>query len=62
MDTSAARLFYDDFNQTLVKKMNFVRNSYDPCVYNKLTMELLQLEPMLMISRFQQNQKKNYQK
>jgi hypothetical protein len=31
----AARLFYDDLNQTLTEKMNFVRNRYDPCVYNK---------------------------
>jgi hypothetical protein len=33
----AARLFYDDLNRTLAKKMNFVRNRYNPCVYNKRT-------------------------
>jgi hypothetical protein len=26
----AARLFYDDLNKTLVEKMSFVRNRYDP--------------------------------
>jgi len=31
----AARLFYDDLNKSLTERMGFVRNSYDPCVYNK---------------------------
>ena len=29
----AARLFFDDLNHTLVEKMKFKRNEYDPCVY-----------------------------
>jgi len=33
----ATRLFYNDLNKTLVEKMGFVRNGYDPCVYNKKT-------------------------
>jgi len=28
-------LFYDDLDNTIQKKMNFVQNQYDPCVYNK---------------------------
>jgi hypothetical protein len=31
----AARLFYNDLDASLVKKMNFVRNQYDPCVCNR---------------------------
>jgi len=31
----AARLFYCDLNTSLTMKMNFVRNRYDPCIYNK---------------------------
>jgi hypothetical protein len=31
----AARLFYDDLDSSLVKKMNFTRNQYDPCIYNR---------------------------
>jgi hypothetical protein len=30
----AARLFYDEFNNTLTKKMDSKRNKYDPCIYN----------------------------
>ena len=33
----AARLFYDDLNHSLTNTMGFVRNRYDPCVYNKCT-------------------------
>jgi hypothetical protein len=35
----AARLFHDDLNNTIQKKMNFVQNQYDPCVYNKWDVE-----------------------
>jgi hypothetical protein len=35
----AARLFYDDLNQSLTEKMGFGRNCYDPCVYNKDTQD-----------------------
>jgi hypothetical protein len=31
----AARLFYGDLDSSLVKKMNFTRNQYDPCIYNR---------------------------
>jgi hypothetical protein len=31
----AARLFYNDLNESLTTKMGFKRNGYDPCVYNK---------------------------
>jgi hypothetical protein len=31
----AARLFYDELKSSLTKRMNFVRNKYDPCVYNR---------------------------
>jgi hypothetical protein len=31
----AARLFYDELNNSLTTKMNFTQNKYDPCVYNK---------------------------
>jgi hypothetical protein len=31
----AARLFYDDLDNTIQKKMNFIQNQYDLCVYNK---------------------------
>lgn len=30
----AARLFYDDLNETLTQKLGFKRNQYDPCIYN----------------------------
>jgi hypothetical protein len=33
----AARLFYDDLNESLTQKMKFERNRYDPCVYNRQT-------------------------
>jgi len=33
----AARLFYDDLNESLITKMGFVRNSYNPSVYNERT-------------------------
>jgi hypothetical protein len=33
----AARLFYDELNNSLINKMKFTRNRYDPCVYNKQT-------------------------
>jgi hypothetical protein len=33
----AARLFYDDLNESLTAKMKFERNRYDPCVYNRQT-------------------------
>ncbi len=33
----AARLFYDNLNESLTEKMNFTQNQYDPCVYNKKT-------------------------
>jgi hypothetical protein len=33
----AARLFYDELDSSLTMKMNFQRNKYDPCVYNKET-------------------------
>jgi hypothetical protein len=32
----AARLFYDELDNSLTNKMGFVQNSYDPCVYNKI--------------------------
>jgi len=32
----AARLFYDELDNTLQIKMGFVQNQYDPCVYNKV--------------------------
>ncbi len=31
-----ARLFYDDLDNMIQKKMNFIQNQYDPCVCNKL--------------------------
>jgi hypothetical protein len=31
----AARLFYDDLDFLLTKRMKFTRNQYDPCVYNR---------------------------
>ena len=31
----AARLFYNELNDTLQNKMGFKQNQYDPCVYNK---------------------------
>jgi hypothetical protein len=31
----AARLFYDELDNTLTEKMGFTRTSYDPCVYNR---------------------------
>jgi hypothetical protein len=33
----AARLYYNDLNKPLVKKMGFERNRYDPWVHNKKT-------------------------
>ncbi len=33
----AARLFYDDLDNSLTNKLGFKRNAYDPCVYNKIT-------------------------
>jgi len=33
----AARLFYDELNNSLINKMKFTRNRYDPCVYNTQT-------------------------
>ncbi len=33
----AARLFYDDLNASLTEKLGFIRNKYDPCIYNKRT-------------------------
>jgi hypothetical protein len=33
----AARLFYNDLNETLTMKLGFRRNQYDPCIYNKKT-------------------------
>jgi hypothetical protein len=33
----AARLFYDELDNSLINKMHFVKNKYDPCVYNKDT-------------------------
>ena len=33
----AARLFYNELNNSLTGRMNFERNTYDPCVYNKQT-------------------------
>ena len=35
----AARLFYNDLHESLTMKMGFVKNGYDPCVYNKKTNE-----------------------
>jgi hypothetical protein len=35
----AARLFYNDLNDSLIEKRGFTRNQYDPCVYNKNTEE-----------------------
>ena len=35
--SKAARLFYNDPNESLIEKMGFVWNSYGPCVYNKKT-------------------------
>lgn len=35
----AARLFYEDMNKSLTEKMGFMRNCYDPCVYNKRTQD-----------------------
>jgi hypothetical protein len=32
----AARLFYDDLDDSLHRKMGFQQNQYDPCVYNKV--------------------------
>ncbi len=31
----ASRLFYNDLDHSLTEKMNFVRNKYDTCVYNR---------------------------
>lgn len=31
----SARLFYDDLNKSLMTRMGFIRNNYDPCTYNK---------------------------
>jgi hypothetical protein len=31
----AARLFYDELDNSLVNQMGFIQNQYDPCVYNK---------------------------
>jgi hypothetical protein len=39
MCIKVARLFYNDLNASLEMKMNFVRNMYDPFVYNKETDE-----------------------
>jgi hypothetical protein len=33
----AARLFYNNLDERLMKKLEFKRNPYDPCVYNKQT-------------------------
>jgi len=33
----AARLFYDELDNSLVNRMGFIQNQYDPCVYNKAT-------------------------
>jgi hypothetical protein len=33
----AARLFYDELDNSFINKMYFVKNKYDPCVYNKDT-------------------------
>jgi len=33
----AGRLFYDELNYSLTQRLNFARNKYDPCVYNKST-------------------------
>jgi hypothetical protein len=33
----AARLFYNELNYSLTERMQFKRNKYDPCVYNKFT-------------------------
>jgi hypothetical protein len=35
----AARLFYNDLNETIKKKLNFQQNRYHPCVYNKRTQD-----------------------
>lgn len=35
----AARLFYDELDNSLTNKMGFVQNKYDPCVYNKIIEE-----------------------
>jgi hypothetical protein len=35
----AARLFYNDLHESLTVKMGFIKNGYDPCVYNKKTNE-----------------------
>jgi hypothetical protein len=35
----AARLFYNNLNESLTTKMGFTQNKYDPCVYNKRTKE-----------------------
>jgi hypothetical protein len=32
----AARLFYDELDNSLTSKMGFVQNKYDPCMYNKI--------------------------
>jgi hypothetical protein len=32
----AARLFYDELDNSLTSKMGFVQNKYDPCVYNNI--------------------------
>jgi hypothetical protein len=32
----AARLFYDELDNSLTNKMGFVQNNYDPCVYSKI--------------------------
>jgi predicted patatin/cPLA2 family phospholipase len=31
----ASRLFYNELDHSLTEKMNFVRNKYDTCVYNR---------------------------
>jgi len=33
--SNAARLFYNELDHSLTEKMNFIRNKYDPCVYNQ---------------------------
>ena len=46
----AARLFYDELNNSLKTKMNFIRNKYDPCVYNKQTEDgMITIKPTWMI-------------
>jgi len=35
----AASLFYDNLNATIQEKFGFKQNKYDPCVYNKRTID-----------------------